>query len=1438
MGMHKTKYTITTDEVKMIRLAGDPRSRRIFMGGEDGGIYEFRYTRDDDRGMFRNRATAQKQTLRKAGYLPSFLSNLFTTQTPGEHAVEQLAVDAQRELLYALRKDVILVFDIGPGSSKESREETTRCHFLFEFYIKDVLANLRRLNLPSMLNPNKPMPGCIFIDPKKQFDAAKQLPMLDSGLGRELLSSNLASVGGEAASASSNLLFARGVSQAERAVADERSWNDDEARTQIANAMTGMKVPNSIVKIFPMSRVAGWETQLAPNAVNSVRQQIAGLGSATRTSMQYEAAEYVLQAICRDGTRIFFKGRFAVKLAFSSRLHDASSSSSRTAQSQRLNVAHGAGLPNLDAAVHYLVEEARRAGGIGVTLRHINIGHGHIPPVKVFEEPNGTFLPYLVNDAYSFSGVTLLCVRPAVRRNLDKIQVALRAREDALPADVFGGEQAMAADGGGRAPASPAMGMNGKAARNGEHASTAQVENGRGPSSSTGRARGEVAPPSQNITGLGLGSPAEDMHMGAPASSSFPAASPAVTSKTFQVDQSLIDEDDELCCTKIVAISTDIRPIAQRMGSRTPWHLRGLPSERYDVIPLHRRGFATEVFCIGESPMGCKLDDAAYTGDAAKIMATKPQEGPPASSSSFASAFFKIGEKLMGDVGPAESDSMSAVAGGGTAGLGMGGTHFGPIASASGRALLSSGGVITGTSGSSSSTSNPADGNSGGLRLRATWRKNESPFLQYSQLSELCTEQALETRKFYVLSTEGLMEFARRRPAEEFLRTLVEWDPINSPLEQGIDAARANPVMRFFDSYTSEEAMAMCFQIAAGAANLSSRGHGANAIRGPKQLVDLGAFPGVVPHMLANHGANNPQDSSSAAAISVPSLAALGEQVPDQQHARASGGSQNFQSFASIRKQLLPGLPGDAPGGAGAGASSENYSTTAGMRGFSALPYKKPKMQFGTPTMMDASGRFDRNDDVSKVSQPMSPLRNMNKSFMAQSINDSLLSAGTKAATGARFDVLTTSSGPSSDPAAAGNYQLALLPENTAAMNTIPLQHAVVQQVGYQPGLAAAVSVAEYLLFVTEAALKVGGLVVLDNVVNQHLLALPAPSGGGVHVQAQPQPHPAGAPSSAGKNGSSQSQQVMGSRTGQNPLGSAPTPSASSTGPGRNQQQIGTPASAAQVIPTGGPNFVSEYGYAVRQGSEQRLAETCRSRGLALYLSRLLRPFWGMKILQLEKTPVLAQGGRKRGRDDSFLQTGYQPTIQFSTYSLTWRRGEREWLNSGLRGLLGVLRKAQKYNLQYFGGEAQLFQGMLTIVERSLDVLQFLHMLAQRLLSENGHYDLAQLAGLPFRDFVTGDNGRTAVLNLVRGTKLLDCVKVAQKCPHLISIAEAEVQHAHEVLELPGTNVEVAIQLLRKNVELVDMQETGIGYRLRTSRILKDRLGVKMKKNLKAKARP
>ena len=121
-----------------------------------------------------------------------------------------------------------------------------------------------------------------------------------------------------------------------------------------------------------------------------------------------------------------------------------------------------------------------------------------------------------------------------------------------------------------------------------------------------------------------------------------------------------------------------------------------------------------------------------------------------------------------------------------------------------------------------------------------------------------------------------------------------------------------------------------------------------------------------------------------------------------------------------------------------------------------------------------------------------------------------------------------------------------------------------------------------------------------------------------------------------------------------------------------------------------------------------------------------------------------------------------------------------------MKGILAVLRRARSTNIGYQGGEAELFSGLLQIVERTLDVLELLHMLAQSLLSMNGKYDISALAGLPFRHLVMGDHGRETVRNIVKTTKILNCAKLAQKCPHLLTIPEAEIQHAHELLEGPN----------------------------------------------------
>ncbi|CAD7950439.1 unnamed protein product [Amoebophrya sp. A25] len=214
--------------------------------------------------------------------------------------------------------------------------------------------------------------------------------------------------------------------------------------------------------------------------------------------------------------------------------------------------------------------------------------------------------------------------------------------------------------------------------------------------------------------------------------------------------------------------------------------------------------------------------------------------------------------------------------------------------------------------------------------------------------------------------------------------------------------------------------------------------------------------------------------------------------------------------------------------------------------------------------------------------------------------------------------------------------------------------------------------------------------------------------------------------------------------------------------------------------------------------------------------------------------------GQKRTRDDMFVNGGGQVVSQplRSLYCLTWRRSEREWLENSLRGVLGVLRRAKNCNLQHFGGEAAIFEGLLILVERSLDVLHFLQMLSESLphilmppmmnspsSSSSIVSDAAALSRLAFRDLVHGEQGRATVSRFVKNCSYaLNCARLAQKCPHLLSIAEAEIQHAHELLDRmhQGTSllsnaphaVETAVSLLKRNLALVDMQETGARLRL------------------------
>ncbi|CAD7950441.1 unnamed protein product, partial [Amoebophrya sp. A25] len=278
----------------------------------------------------------------------------------------------------------------------------------------------------------------------------------------------------------------------------------------------------------------------------------------------------------------------------------------------RLQVAHGAGIQDTGEALQHLVDEARRAGApIGVVLRGLKVGHAQVPPIEIFPDEtnnllrgatpangtalNGTsalnqrtprWLPYLVNEAFSLHGLTLLAVRPAVKRNLAKIQVALRAKDEEERNRV---EQQRSASGvPGPTSSLHVVGEEGGGGANGTRMGSSSLFGG-------------------NANGNGN------------EGSNVPMSHQNAASSPLHLDQTLLDEDDELCSTRLICISTDMRPIAQRMGGRTPWTLRGLPSEQFDVLPLNPRGVATEVFCLGEAPLGLKTSrrDVAGYGDGA-----------------------------------------------------------------------------------------------------------------------------------------------------------------------------------------------------------------------------------------------------------------------------------------------------------------------------------------------------------------------------------------------------------------------------------------------------------------------------------------------------------------------------------------------------------------------------------------------------------------------------------------------------------------------------------------------------------------------------------------------------------------------------------------------------------------------------------------------------
>lgn len=119
-----TQYRVSTENRRIVRIAGCSRTGRVYLGSYCGGVYEFRYSKEEeDSGWFGTAAKRVKTDLAqvaksaKEGILCTFAQILHGPEYSENVAISdacevlQLVIDNTRNLLWALRRDCLQVFD-------------------------------------------------------------------------------------------------------------------------------------------------------------------------------------------------------------------------------------------------------------------------------------------------------------------------------------------------------------------------------------------------------------------------------------------------------------------------------------------------------------------------------------------------------------------------------------------------------------------------------------------------------------------------------------------------------------------------------------------------------------------------------------------------------------------------------------------------------------------------------------------------------------------------------------------------------------------------------------------------------------------------------------------------------------------------------------------------------------------------------------------------------------------------------------------------------------------------------------------------------------------------------------------------------------------------------------------------------------------------------
>ncbi|CAJ1402783.1 unnamed protein product [Effrenium voratum] len=256
--------------------------------------------------------------------------------------------------------------------------------------------------------------------------------------------------------------------------------------------------------------------------------------------------------------------------------------------------------------------------------------------------------------------------------------------------------------------------------------------------------------------------------------------------------------------------------------------------------------------------------------------------------------------------------------------------------------------------------------------------------------------------------------------------------------------------------------------------------------------------------------------------------------------------------------------------------------------------------------------------------------------------------------------------------------------------------------------------------------------------------------------------------------------------------------------------QLAVQLGFSQVLPSldpGQPSIQgSPLGYSVMFQSAARLS--ARMRGLYLFLSRLLRPFWLSQAMLVVWPAVPSDKKRRRDEwwppppDPAPVAKGAQWRCAFSKSQRGFARHQLSLVKTVLDRCLSRLARE---------AEEDAAHGAWHLVAASMEALDFLELLSgctTAMAAGACPEALLRLSELSFRDLVCQPEARRVLQQLMQAG-IVACRDLAN-CPSLFSKADLEIQEAYEILKVVEANL-VANSSALEIARLSHLTHRGLG---------------------------